>query len=68
VDLFPSGTEINYGAGGLKLKQEEPVITLIIGLFIGVLVGFIFAAIIAGGNNAEQYDSSSHPPTKLNDP
>jgi ABC-type uncharacterized transport system permease subunit len=38
------------------LKKEEPVVTLLIGLFVGALLGFIFAAIIARGKRADQSD------------
>lgn len=38
------------------LTKEEQVVTLVIGLFIGALFGFIVAAIIARGKHGDQYD------------
>jgi ABC-type nitrate/sulfonate/bicarbonate transport system permease component len=33
------------------------MLTLVIGLFVGALLGFVLAAIIARGKTADEYDS-----------
>jgi hypothetical protein len=60
VILFIEGTfdflrSIGFGRG--RMEKGEPMITLVIGLFIGALLGFVLAAIIARGKTADEYDS-----------
>ncbi len=48
--------KFRHNNGSAVIWKEEPLITLIIGIFIGASIGFIIAAIVTSGMNADEFN------------